>query len=154
MTKNNLLITVGNPDWRKIEHLRKMIRKAVSAVIDISQYEVSVLLTDDDFIWQLNKNYRGVDKPTNVLSFPAPKMDAPVPPLGDIVLSLNTIKKEAIEQGKTFESHLIHLIIHGSLHLTGYDHISDGDAEQMEAKEIELMKNLGFDNPYTERKQK
>ena len=77
-----------------------------------------------------------------------PFVDVPMRPMGDIVLALETVEKEAFEQNKSFEAHLVHLLIHGALHLSGYDHISDEEAEEMEALEIQKMIELGYKNPY------
>lgn len=118
--------------------------------------EVSILLTGDDFIKELNSNYRSKDKPTNVLSFPSYDFEAGhyenldnYVVLGDIILAFETIKKEAIEQEKTFINHLLHLVVHGTLHLLGYDHIDDVDAEVMESLEISLLTDMGVENPYS-----
>lgn len=97
----------------------------------------------------LNHEYRGKDKPTNVLSFP---FEAPagitVPLAGDLIICAPVVEKEAHEQHKTSEAHWAHMVIHGMLHLQGYDHIEDNDAEVMEALEIRLLSQLGFNNPY------
>jgi probable rRNA maturation factor len=104
---------------------------------------LSIVLADDDFVQNLNKQYRGKDKPTNVLSF-AGSDNA----MGDVILAYQTIILEAKEQNKDFSAHLAHLIIHGILHLQGFDHEDDQMAEKMEAEEIKILKKLGFSNPY------
>ena len=110
---------------------------------------VSLQVVASDEMQDLNKNYRGKDKPTNVLSFP---MEVPdevgINLLGDLALCDEVIESEAKQQGKAAEAHWAHMVVHGMLHLQGFDHINDDEAEAMEAKEIEVMKNLGFDNPY------
>ncbi len=146
---DGLQITVKDKKWREaLPKYRSVCRKAIASVIDLGTCEVSVVLADDLFVHQLNLEYRHIDKSTNVLSFPMPYVDVPMRPMGDIVLALETVKREAEEQHKTLEAHLTHLLIHGALHLSGYDHILDKEAEQMEALEIEKTTALGFDNPY------
>jgi len=105
--------------------------------------ELSLAFVDDAAIQALNKQYRNKDKPTNVLSFP---MEGRM--LGDIVLARETIEKEANDQGKEFTHHLTHLIIHGFLHLLGYDHLNDQSAAVMEDVEIAALAQMGIDNPY------
>ena len=100
---------------------------------------------------QLNKDYRGKDKPTNVLSFPfenPPGLEQNLPILGDLVICAEVVAKEAEEQNKSLMSHWAHMIVHGSLHLLGYDHIKESEAEQMESLEIEILKKLSISNPY------
>jgi len=119
-----------------------------------SAAELSVLLADDTFVQSLNRKFRGKDKPTNVLSFP----NTPTPAgalydepssLGDIALAFETVKAEAKTQHKSFDDHLAHLVVHGVLHLLGYDHVDDEDAEKMEKRERELLKLYGIADPYT-----
>ena len=119
-----------------------------------SAAELSVLLADDTFVQSLNRKFRGKDKSTNVLSFP----NAPTPAgalydepssLGDIALAFETVKAEAQTQGKSFDDHLAHLVVHGVLHLLGYDHIEDEDAEKMETRERELLKLFEIADPYS-----
>ncbi len=98
---------------------------------------------------QLNHQYRGKDKPTNVLSFPFEVPEGiELDLLGDLIICANVVEKEAVEQNKTLNAHWAHMIIHGCLHLLGYDHISDEEAVEMETIEIKLMASLGFENPY------
>jgi probable rRNA maturation factor len=130
---------------------------AESADADVGGTEIAVMLTDDAGIRGLNKTWRGIDKPTNVLSFPAPEpAGAASPPgaprmLGDIAIAYETTRQEADEEGKSFADHLSHLAVHGFLHLIGYDHENDGDAETMEALEREILARLGIPDPYAER---
>ena len=107
---------------------------------------VTVLLTDDETVRDLNARFRGKDAATNVLSFPAPTN--PEDHLGDIALALGVMVREASEQGKPLGHHLQHLVIHGVLHLIGYDHETDGDAERMESLERQLLAGLGVPDPY------
>jgi probable rRNA maturation factor len=111
---------------------------------------VAVLLADDAAVQDLNARFRGQDKPTNVLSFPAPA-DAPfagVKPLGDVILAFGVCAAEAAEQGKPLAHHLQHLVAHGVLHLLGYDHLTDGEATVMETLERRILAGLGAPDPY------
>jgi probable rRNA maturation factor len=116
--------------------------------------EVSVVLADDALVRRLNRQWRRIDAATNVLSFPS--LDAELPPkapflLGDVVLAYETVSREAQEQGKDLADHLRHLVVHGILHLLGYDHEEPGQAEQMEALETQVLARLGVGDPYAER---
>jgi probable rRNA maturation factor len=108
--------------------------------------DISILLTDDDTLTDLNQRFRGKLGPTNVLSFPA----GPNPHghLGDIALAYGVCAREAADQGKTLQQHLSHLTVHGVLHLLGYDHETDGEAEAMEALERTVLETLGVPDPY------
>jgi probable rRNA maturation factor len=99
---------------------------------------------------RLNARYRGRDKPTNVLSFPAPKLPAGSEqlPLGDLVICPEVLRAEAREQRKSLRAHWAHLVVHGTLHLIGYDHMNPADASRMERREIAVLRRLGFPNPY------
>lgn len=102
---------------------------------------------------QLNRRYRGKDKPTNVLSFPAaPAADVRPRPLGDVLICPVVLRREARAQGKSEQAHWAHLVVHGTLHLAGYDHEHDRDAARMERREIAVLKRLGFANPYRQSK--
>ncbi|MBL0523534.1 rRNA maturation RNase YbeY [Aeromonas dhakensis] len=111
--------------------------------------EVTVRIVDEAESNELNLTYRGKDKPTNVLSFPfeaPPGLELPL--LGDLVICRQVVEHEAIEQGKPLMAHWAHMVVHGSLHLLGYDHIEDDEAEEMEALERDIMQELGFADPY------
>jgi probable rRNA maturation factor len=111
--------------------------------------EVTIRIVDETESQQLNFDYREKDKPTNVLSFPfqcPPGIELPL--LGDLVICAQVVAREAQEQQKTLQAHWAHMVVHGSLHLLGFDHINDADAEEMEAEEIQILQELGFANPY------
>ena len=119
------------------------------------QFELSIRIVDEDEITQLNKEYRNKDKPTNVLSFPfafeeeiGGEFGLDIPLLGDIIICVQVVEREAKEQNKQEIAHWAHMVIHGVLHLLGYDHIDDEEAEEMEALEIKIITSLGFPNPY------
>lgn len=112
---------------------------------DAGELELSVLLTNDMQIAELNQAYRNKAGATNVLSFPA---DVDRGLLGDVVLARETVMKEAVEQGKSVADHATHLLTHGILHLLGYDHEHDADANTMEAREVALLDQLNISNPY------
>lgn len=113
--------------------------------------ELSLVFTNDDDIREINAEWRGKDKPTNVLSFPAYPIepgDMTGPMLGDIVIARETVEREAIDLEKTFDEHLTHLMVHGFLHLFGYDHIEKDEAEEMESLETRILATLGLSDPY------
>jgi probable rRNA maturation factor len=115
------------------------------------EFEVVVRLVDEPESQQLNREYRGKDSPTNILSFTFEVPDGlELNLLGDLVICAPLVKKEALEQQKLLEHHWAHLVIHGVLHLRGYDHIDDEEAEEMESKEIEILQQLNIPNPYQE----
>ncbi|QQK72943.1 rRNA maturation RNase YbeY [Pectobacterium versatile] len=111
--------------------------------------EVTIRIVDEAESRDLNNTYRGKDKPTNVLSFPfeaPPEVELPL--LGDLIICRQVVEREAAEQEKTVEEHWAHMVVHGSLHLLGYDHIEDSEAEEMEALETEIMQGMGYADPY------
>ena len=136
--------------WKDIgpllkEEMRVGVEGADEALnCDFSQREVSIVLTSDAEVQSLNKSFRHQDKPTNVLSFPSSESDE----LGDIVLAYETVMKEADDLGISPLHHTLHLIVHGFLHLLGYDHEDPVDAEKMETLEIQILKTLNIQNPY------
>lgn len=155
----DIAITLQAGDWA--DDAEGLILKAARAALDDTfdeaggPAEMSIVLADDEAVRALNRDFRGKDKPTNVLSFAflddesdsSPDPDAPIM-LGDIVLSLDTLRREAVEQGKPLSRHLTHLVIHGVLHLLGHDHLNDDEAERMEALETGILGRLGVPDPY------
>jgi len=145
--------------WQAEPGAEAVIHRAIELAAEIvdadtADAELAVMLTDDAGIQTLNRNWRGIDKATNVLSFPALQPvgargpdDAP-PMLGDIAIAYQTMRREADEEAKPFEHHLSHLAVHGFLHLVGYDHENDDDAEAMEGLEREILAQLGIPDPY------
>lgn len=131
---------------------RRAALAAFAATDGPAEAEVSLLLCGDAQIHQLNQQYRDQDKPTNVLSFPAFDPAAPQAPgpamLGDVVIAFGVADKEADGENKSLADHLAHLVVHGILHLLGYDHEETGEAEQMEQHEAEILAGLGIADPY------
>jgi probable rRNA maturation factor len=142
--------------WGAEARWRPLVERVAAAIaarpelIVPDEAELSLLLTDDAHIRVLNKQWRDQDKPTNVLSFPSADEDddEPGPLIGDVIVAYETTAREAEEEGKSFEDHLTHLLVHGLLHLFGYDHIEDDEAEEMEALETEILAGLGVADPY------
>ena len=140
----------------KRAYIKKVIETALR-YIDVNQdCEIGIACVDNDESHKLNLEYRQKDKPTNVLSFPSDIPEEVLPlldawPMGDLVICIPVVLQEAIDQSKTPIEHFTHMLVHGVLHLMGYDHEpSEADAEEMEALEIKILAKLGFDNPYTE----
>jgi probable rRNA maturation factor len=149
-----LSFEVEHDGWNDLAGLEPLAARAVRETLKEGDKggEILVLLTSDKEVRALNKLWRGLDKPTNVLSFPFPA-DAPVPPgearpLGDIALAFETVCTEAIDQKKPPRDHALHLIVHGLLHLLGHDHEEEGEAEAMEALEREILSKLDIKDPY------
>lgn len=121
-----------------------------------AESELTIRLVDEAESHELNLTYRGKNRPTNVLTFPFELPDTgedfDLPLLGDLVICRQVVEREALEQGISTESHWAHMVIHGSLHLLGYDHIEDEEAEEMETLETELMQSLGYADPYLSEK--
>lgn len=148
----NLDISIDDREWRVVPNLRKLARTAVLAVLPDDDVAIGLLFTSDARIAEINGQWRGKASATNVLSFPV-SATTPVPegeprPLGDIVMAYGVISREALEQKKPFAHHVTHLIVHGVLHLLGYDHENDDEAGAMEAREIMILAELGMENPY------
>ncbi|MGE8563253.1 MAG: rRNA maturation RNase YbeY [Acinetobacter bohemicus] len=140
----------------KRAYLKKVVETSLRHIATQSNCEIGIACVDNAESQQLNLEYRGKDKPTNVLSFPSDLPDEIAAildsfPIGDLVICIPVVLQEAIDQQKTPIEHFTHMLVHGTLHLMGYDHeTSEQDAEEMEALEIEILKKLGFDNPYQE----
>jgi probable rRNA maturation factor len=151
-------VLTDSPRWDAEPGAEAVVRSAIARAAAIEgsadpAAEVSVLLCDDPVIAALNARWRGRDEPTNVLSFPAPPAGDSVAPvhLGDIAIACETVVREAQEQGQPVAQHLAHLAVHGFLHLLGYDHVTDGEAERMERLEREILAALGIPDPYARR---
>ncbi|MFA7428895.1 MAG: rRNA maturation RNase YbeY [Rhodospirillaceae bacterium] len=153
-------IAVEDDRWRAaLPGLDELVTVAVNAALagaeeDEGPLEVSVVLTSDAAVQALNREWRGKDAPTNVLSFAVRESGAPPPPagvpetLGDVIVAFETTADEATEAGTDLKAHVCHLLVHGVLHLVGYDHLDDSDAEDMEGLETEVLAGLGIDDPY------
>lgn len=150
-------VAVEAGGWAGEEALRALVARAVETVLAETgqaapdEAELSLLFTDDAHVRALNRDWRGKDKPTNVLSFPAFPVAPgdPVPPmLGDIALAFETVMSEAALEEKPFDHHLTHLVIHGMLHLLGHDHEDEDEAEAMEALERAILARLAIPDPY------
>jgi probable rRNA maturation factor len=150
-------IEVEDEAWLALEGLDQLVQGAVDAALSGAgaageESEVALLFTSDEAIAAINADWRGQKKPTNVLSFPAasgmPHPAGEPRPLGDIVLAHGVIAREAQEQGKSLHDHTAHLIVHGALHLLGFDHETDAEADAMETLETSILKGLGISDPY------
>lgn len=153
----HLDIAVNGGDWPDEQKLHDLARAAVGAAIAAARLEMpqdaelSLVFTTDGEMRSINAQWRGMDKPTNVLSFPAADIrpgEAGEQMLGDIVLAAETIAREAVLEGRRFEDHLSHLMVHGFLHLFGYDHLDDAEAMVMENLETRALAALGISDPH------
>ena len=134
-----------------VEEIEQWAAAAVQPQSD--EVEMTVRIVDEAESHELNLNYRGKDRPTNVLSFPFECPDeVELPLLGDLVICRQVVEREAQEQDKPLMAHWAHMVVHGSLHLLGYDHIEDDEAEEMESLETQIMTGLGFADPYLSEK--
>lgn len=130
-------------------HLKKWTKAVLKE--KIPNAELTIRVVDKDEITTLNSTYRNKNKPTNVLSFPfemPPGVEIETPILGDLIICAAVIEEEAKEQNKTPESHWAHMVVHGTLHLLGYDHVKNDEAIKMESEEITILAELGFNDPY------
>lgn len=151
---DDILIEAG--DWPDEARLSALVDRALAATVArlspplADGAEVSLVFTDDAHMRDLNRRHRGKDSSTNVLSFPQPRAEKGGfgPVLGDVVLAAETVYREAVDSGLAPEAHLTHLIVHGFLHLLGYDHETDGDADVMEGHETAILAGLGIADPY------
>jgi len=171
MISLKIKIEATSDQWKNVfPSYKKKIQEAAACAFLLAKkpaafkdrdFEINIVLTTDANIKKLNKSYRGKDAATNVLSFPQINLCAPLKksdlavfpetasiPLGDIVVAYQTTKKETKEESKTMEEHVLHLIVHGTLHLLGQDHMKDADASKMEKLEAKVLDTLGYENPY------
>ncbi len=156
--KLSLDISAPSGLWRGLPRARALARETIAACVAESGFaapaglEVSLCLTDDAEVRRLNARWRGIDEPTNVLSFPAAPAEraSDAPMLGDIALAYETLAREAEELGASLADHYRHLVAHGFLHLIGYDHQTDEEAHRMEELETRILAKLGVADPYAE----
>ena len=175
MTKTNLTITINEPGWEKqIPGLRQLADNVLANALEYVKaneeidflntqkpVNINLCLSNDDEVHALNRDFRGMDKPTNVLSFatiddPDFDMDTELfgeVELGDIIIALETMQREAAKKQISLHDHFCHLFTHGILHLLGFDHIEDEEAEHMENFEINILKRLNIKNPYGDEKE-
>jgi probable rRNA maturation factor len=151
-------IAIEAEGWARVEGLDALVARAVEAGLaeaplqPMTGAELSILMTNDARMREINRAWRGQDKPTNVLSFPAvpPDRIAASALLGDIALAWETVQAEAVAEKRTIDAHLSHLVIHGLLHLLGEDHETEAEAERMETREVAALARLGYASPYAE----
>lgn len=155
-------IDIRTNHWREeLDNIEALSRQALETAwgtleLPRRDYEVSLVLGDDQMQRALNHQYLGKDKSTNVLSFPSEEADArefpsEVPlPLGDIIVAFETVKRECAQEEVSFSDHFCHLVVHGMLHLAGFDHVLSVEAETMETMEIDILQKLGISNPYAD----
>jgi probable rRNA maturation factor len=143
-------VLVESDLWKETEDVRPVARRAIkeaAALLAMPGAELAIVLTDDSAIRLLNRAWRGVDAATNVLSFPTKRAGDDPPLIGDIVLAYETIAGEARAEHKPFAHHVAHLAVHGFLHLLGYDHVRNEDAEVMEQVELDVLRRLAIPDP-------
>jgi probable rRNA maturation factor len=144
--------------WKAVSDVTEICDRVAAACLPAINHDATmaatVMLSNDRHLHELNARFRDQDKPTNVLSFPnddeEPDPDTGALYLGDIAISYETVLREADESGKTLANHLTHMIVHGVLHLAGYDHLDDAEAEEMEGMEVDILQGLGIADPYTQ----
>ena len=167
--KINVFLTTEDKRWEKVlpdvsalvqqtaDVATKRVWNDVWFLDENKTFSVNLCLSNDEAVHKLNREFRGVDKPTNVLSFAnyeddsfEDMLEADAVELGDVIVALETLEREAEEQGVSLKAHFMHLWLHGLLHILGYDHMEESDAEVMEGLEIEILAALGIENPYRE----
>ena len=149
MTDTLAEFVIEDEAWSAVEDMidacERVLHHAATALDDVRQGVAAIMLTNDQMMQDLNARFRGIDKPTNVLSFTAPEgEDYP----GDIALGFETCLREAQEKGISLRNHVTHLVVHGFLHLNGYDHQTEDEAQEMEGLETSILSHFGIDDPY------
>lgn len=162
-TEHEIDVTIAEPEWASsfldVEDIAMSAARRTLAMAMLPRQlqgraiEAAIVLANDDLVQVLNRTYRGKDSATNVLSFASLDSGDPMPeqgpcPIGDVILAYQTIDRESREQGKFFKDHFIHMIVHGTLHLLGYDHETEDEANIMESLEIRILEKMGVQNPY------
>lgn len=161
-TSPTVEVSIQDPQWEQLQgNINKIINATITTTLSQAilprealdkALEISIVLANDDLVHILNREYRDKDKPTNVLTFATLDSDEPITEgplnLGDVILAYETVRVEATDQGKFILDHLKHLIVHGVLHLLGYDHQTEEEATDMETLEIRILERLGVQNPY------
>jgi probable rRNA maturation factor len=147
-----IIADIEDERWTELADIFPQLEHAAKLIGDGADYDVQVLLTSDDNMQVINRDWRAIDKPTNVLSFPS-ALSHTLPqgvarPLGDIVLAYDTLLREAHENRKPVRDHVTHLFVHGLLHLLGYNHETEAEADVMETKERDVLAQLGLPDPY------
>ena len=145
---DKLILHVADARWNALlneDTIAPIIQKTFAVLAADWAHEIAVVLTDDAQVQELNHTFRGKDKPTNVLSFPSEEGEDAY---GDVILAYETVLAEAKEQGKVPLHHVTHLLVHGVLHLLGFDHMEEGEAEEMEILEVKILDVLSIANPY------
>ncbi|TCP96938.1 putative rRNA maturation factor [Cricetibacter osteomyelitidis] len=150
----NIDLQIACENEQGLPTLEQIEQWAITAVRpEIQDLDMTVRIVDEAESRELNLTYRGKDKPTNVLSFPFESpAEVELPLLGDLIICRQVVEQEAKEQNKPLMAHWAHMVVHGSLHLLGYDHIEDNEAIEMESLETEIMQSLGFEDPYISEK--
>ena len=141
-------VIVNDPRWKGQSRRVQAAAKATLTHQSIPDADVTIVLSDDEEVQQLNKAYRGFDKPTNVLSFENGESVEGRRQLGDIIIAFDTVERESRQQEKPLATHLVHLVVHGVLHLLGHDHEDENEAEVMESHEIAILGAMDIANPY------
>ncbi|MDR3422536.1 MAG: rRNA maturation RNase YbeY [Xanthobacteraceae bacterium] len=144
-------VLVESDLWKVLPDAASAARRAIAeaaTMLSTPRAELAIVLTDDSAVRLLNRAWRGVDAPTNVLSFPTRRAGGEPPLIGDVVLAFETIAREARAEGKPIVHHVAHLAVHGFLHLLGYDHVRKADAEAMERIERDVLRRLAIPDPY------
>ena len=153
MSAGSITLLVEDPGWRRTRGLNARLRQVAGAALKGAGFSgknsLTLLLSSDEKLKALNRDFRGRDKPTNVLSFPAAKNQDGY--RGDIAIAYGVTRREAEAAGKRFADHASHLVVHGVLHLAGYDHEKSRDADIMEPLEVKILKRLGIADPYAVR---
>lgn len=155
MRQSIISISIADKAWSRVPRLRALARNAVTQTLAQTQHPhpkvriaLAIRFAGDTEVADLNQRWRGKSQATNVLSFPAAPQPGEMMHLGDVILAFGVVAAEASDQGKSIEAHTAHLIVHGVLHLLGFDHQAKDEASRMEEAEIAILARMGYENPY------